>query len=264
MFSEKDDSYWLQDIEPTLPSAVPPDQFLPGFYGDTSGADVYDDAGRDYWNPMYEPGGYEAPPTSTPGYNRYAGMRWQGKEAAKGGRGMTGTTPTQYRPPTGSTSVSTTTPSGPRPELGDVPTLEVMPYDKRRVRALTQKIVGPQMAGLRRQYQLAALTVSSENPNVTQRGIGEALAAYGIGAGAILGRGGAAARDEYMRERHEESRVREANWRAEVNRENMEFQTIMNAWLGTAQRTTTQTYQYADRGGGEGGGDGGGSVSLGI
>jgi hypothetical protein len=168
--------------------------------------------------------------------------------AAETGGGIRTVSSERIQPiPTGSTTRQTTTwqPGGPAPEMGELPKYEALPYDQRRIAALTQKKAGPARRAAMRTLQ-RAFAQSYQSKPMRDIAIRSALREYGQAYGQILTSAETAAESQYAQERAEQVRQNIVNYEAELKKQELNFRATWDAWLkgGTQVTTGTTTQQY--------------------
>jgi hypothetical protein len=149
--------------------------------------------------------------------------------------------------PSGSVTTSSTTFAGEAPSAPKIPKLELPKFDKRAVRALTQKLAAPGMRRLSEGLQ-TALTVQSENPNVRRMTLREALQGYGTGLEQTLSGAGQQARGEHMQELEQQGREAQMNWQAQTQAAMQAYNNAFQKYLASATRTQTTTPTYSGTG----------------
>ena len=276
MFDENDDGYWWGDEddfadwddpgdwygdEPDYSSPEqrtnPTDQGLSGFYGDTSGADVYDDEGNDYWSPMYQPstsrggstGGTFGGSTRTTDPSIGRASTPEKKESSGGG----------YVKPTpllrSSTTTATTTPvapTGPVPIAPEADEFEGPEWDKRYIARMAQQKAAPEIRKLRTAYQQAA-GQSFENPNVKAMTLREALGGYGQGLQSAMAGGEERALREYSekygRDWQGEALEYQTNAQYELSIYQAAWQNYLRQYGSQTSSTTSNEYSMMGAGG---------------
>jgi len=198
----------------------------------------------------YEPKSYEdesgakeaAPSESGSGMDtwRYGSpsniRNWQTNQSQGGNGGGGGS-----RKPMGSTSESSVTFEGEAPKAPKVAKLELPKFDKRAVRALTQKHAAPAMRKLSEGLQ-TALNVQSDNPNVRRMTLREALQGYGTGLEQAMSGAGTQARQEHQQELEQTGREAQMNWQAQNQAAMQAYNNAFQKYLASATRTQTTSY----------------------
>jgi len=238
MFSETDDEYWWGDLPaPDYSSPKqktnPTDQFLPGFYGDTSGGGVYDAGGNDYWSPLYEPTTSPSKTATSPWDFDLKDIMPPYKSQEKASpSSQTSQAGTQYKPPTGQTSITTMSKTKPSMPL---PKYTLPERDTGRVKELRAQELGYPM----RKYRQEARRMLPKIAGMEGPMRGEAMRKWteglGTGISSISREAGLGAERLYGVERGEEINAGLTNFSAEM-------QDYLNQY-GTTQ-TTKMTYQY--------------------
>ena len=235
------------------PGTKPADQFLPGFYGDTSGADVYDAEGNDYWSPMYEPAGGAATKAAV------APGRWtpgiQPTQPAVRRSPSSGSSASRYYPTSkSSTSITESImPSGPTPSV-DLPDFNAPEWDEGKISELSRKAAGPFVGGLRRGLNRTLVSIRSaeKNPVARAQMYRQAMEGFGgeQGLGGVLSRARRQGRAEYGQQYNYE--YQEAVQK--TNQLNLEAQANFNAAMMIYQAkighktTSTSTTGYSQLG----------------
>ena len=157
---------------------------------------------------------------------------------------------------TGSTTTSQTIRKGAAPELPELPTYKAPQVDKRKIRALTQKLAGPGVRTLRQTMQ-QAMGRTYENPNVRKLTLREALKGYGTGLEKVMAGAGREARSEHMAELDLQRQQEMMNFQAQTKAAMASYQ---NAWADylkgekTVSTTTPTTAEGTQTGGTQMGG----------
>jgi len=137
-------------------------------------------------------------------------------------------------------------PTGPAPEVGELPEYKALPYDQRRIAALTQKKAGPARRAAMRTLQ-RAFAQSYQSKPMRDVAIRNALKEYGQAYGQILTSAESAAEAQYAQERAEKVRENIMNYEAALRKEELNFRAAWDAWLkgGTQVTTGVTTQEYA-------------------
>lgn len=149
--------------------------------------------------------------------------------------------------PTGSTQTSTVEFTGEAPEAPKIPKLELPKFDKRAVRALTQKLAAPSLRKLGEGLQ-SALTVQSDNPNVRRMTLREALQGYGTGLEQTMSGAGTQARQEHQQELAQEGQEAQMNWQAQTQALMQQYNNAFQKYMASATRTQTQQDTFGPEG----------------
>ena len=205
----------------------------------------------------YEPRSYEddqpersaAPSESGAGmdtwrYGSPANIRNWRTIQSQGGSGGSGGSRSSGPQPTGSTSTSSVSFEGSAPTAPKIGKLELPKFDKRAVRALTQKIAAPATRRLSEGLQ-TALNVQSDNPNVRRMTLREALQGYGTGLESALSGAGQQARQEHQQEIAQEGQEAQMNWQAQNNAAMQAYNNAFQKYMASATRTQTTTPTYS-------------------
>lgn len=166
----------------------------------------------------------------------------------------------QYSPggylKTGSSGSSTTRTKtvrkGDAPKSPNLPTFVAPEMDKRKVRALTQKLAAPGVRTLRESVQ-QAMGKNYENPNVRKMTLREALQGYGTGLEKVMAGANREARSEHMAELDLQRQEQMANFQAQTQ---AAMQAYQNAWADylKGEETVSTTTAGTDTADGMGGG----------
>lgn len=141
--------------------------------------------------------------------------------------------------PTASTTRTRTIRKGDAPEAPDLPTFQAPEFNKRAVRAMTQKMAAPGVRTLRETMQ-QAMGKNYENPNVRKLTLREALQGYGTGLDKVMAGASREARSEHMAELDIKREAEMANFKAQTNAAMQQYQ---NAWADYLKgEETVQTY----------------------
>jgi len=131
------------------------------------------------------------------------------------------------------------TPSGTRPVLPKMPTLEVPKFDRRAIAAETQREAGPQVRRLR-DVTARALSGSFENPNVRRMTVREALQGYGGGLASVLQGARRAAVQTQLPEYTAQVGAAQRTFEANVANLQNEYSNLWRQFMTTGTTTTTQ------------------------
>ena len=132
--------------------------------------------------------------------------------------------------PTSTRSSTRTVRQGSAPELPELPTYKAPEFDKRAVRAATQKLAAPGIRTLRQTVQ-QAMGRNYENPNVRKLTLREALQGYGVGLGNVMSGAGREARSEHMQELQLQQQEAQNNWEAQTKAAMSAYQNAWNDYL---------------------------------
>ena len=135
------------------------------------------------------------------------------------------------------TQTTRTVRKGEAPEVPDMPTYVAPELDKRKVRALTQKMAAPGVRTLRESVQ-QAMGRNYDNPNVRKMTLREALQGYGTGLESVMAGAGKEARSESMAELDLKRQESYANWQQQSQAAMASYQ---NAWADYMKGTETIT-----------------------
>jgi len=221
-----------------------------GLYGDTSGADVYDAGGNDYWSPMYEPAGGAATKAAVePG-------RWtpgiQATQPAARRSPSSGSSASRYYPTSKSSTSMTESimPSGPAPSV-DLPDFNAPEWDEGKIAELSRKAAGPFVGGLRRGLNRALVSIRSSEKNPVARAQMYRQAMEGFGGEQGLGGVLAASRRQGRAEYGQEYAYEYSEAVQKTNQLNLEAQANFNAAMMIYQAsighktTSTSTTGYS-------------------
>ena len=134
-----------------------------------------------------------------------------------------------YGPASGPVPTRTTTRTvrkGDAPTMPELPTFVAPEMDKRKTRALTQKLAAPGIRTLRQTMQ-QAMGRNYENPNVRKLTLREALQGYGTGLEKVMSGAGREARSEQMAEIDLQRQQQMVNFQAQTA---AAMQSYQNAW----------------------------------
>lgn len=148
------------------------------------------------------------------------------------------------------TQTLSTRPVAPALPTLNLPSFKMPEYDEAAVRTERQKVAAPYLRTLRQNVQ-KVMAQSFENPNVKRMTLRDALGGYGTALESVMGRAEAEGRraygEKYSKQAEEAktnyaTEVARANaqWQAEVNRQNLEYQNLLKEWM--AQNYGRQTY----------------------
>lgn len=135
-------------------------------------------------------------------------------------------------------TVTTKTPTMPKPEAPDVPAFTPPKYDEAKVKRLAQKHAAPSLRRLRSALQ-QEMGRSYENPNVRAMTLREALQGYGLGVEGALSQAGSAARSEYGAEYQRKYAGAMTTYQTQQQMAMQAYQNAFNAYLQSMQQTTT-------------------------
>ena len=121
--------------------------------------------------------------------------------------------------------------------MPDMPTFVAPEMDKRKTRALQQKLAAPGIRTLRQTMQ-QAMGKNYENPNVRKLTLREALQGYGSGLEKVMSGAGREARSEQMAELDLQRQEQMANFQAQTN---LAMQSYQNAWQDYLKGSETVT-----------------------
>jgi hypothetical protein len=106
---------------------------------------------------------------------------------------------------------------------GDIPKLDLAPYDLDRVEQITQRTAAPGIRRLRSEMQNVQQGVY-DNPNVKAMTMRQALSGYGQGLESIMGGAYKEGRAAYGEERGIEDTEAKSNWEAKLRASLMRYQ----------------------------------------
>lgn len=131
------------------------------------------------------------------------------------------------------------TPTGTRPSMPKLPTMEVPKFDRRALAAETQKQAGPQVRRLR---DVTARTLAGgfENPNVRRMTVRQALQGYGGGLASVLQGARRAAVQTQMPEFQAQVGGAMRTFEANVANLQNEYSNLWREFMTTGTTTTTQ------------------------
>ena len=131
---------------------------------------------------------------------------------------------------------------GEAPELPTLPTFKAPEFNKRAVRAATQKIAAPGIRTLRETVQ-QAMGKTYENPNVRKLTLREALQGYGTGLEKVMAGASREARSEHMAELDLQRQEQMMNFEAQTK---AAMQAYQNAWADYLKGEETVTTSGTD------------------
>jgi len=172
-----------------------------------------------------------------------------------GDGGGTSSKPTQYKPPTGSTTV--TMPIAPKeaaPTLGEMPDLPIPAFNEELYKEETRKAVSAPLRSLRRQTR-EALTrhIDTTNPALKREYYRAALRGHGEALSSIFGQAQVTGRAAAEKQRDIEFAAARDKFQGQMQMNSLKFQAAMQAYMAKFGQTSTQKYQY-DSTSGSGGG----------
>lgn len=159
------------------------------------------------------------------------------RKAAYGGSGSISYGGSSSRSGTSSTRVIR---KGSAPELPELPTFKAPEFNKRAVRALTQKMAAPGVRTLRETVQ-QAMGKTYENPNVRKLTLREALQGYGTGLEKVMAGASREARSEHMAELDLQRQEQMMNFEAQTKAAMAAYQNAWQDYLKGEETVTTQS-----------------------
>jgi hypothetical protein len=129
--------------------------------------------------------------------------------------------------------------AGEAPGVPEMPEFVAPEYDKRQVRAMTQKEAASGVRRLREAVQMA-MGQRYENPNVKRMTLREALQGYGSGLGDVMSKAGQTAQARYTQQLQLEHDEALRNWQAAVDAEMAAYNAAWQDYLKSGE-TITET-----------------------
>ena len=168
-----------------------------------------------------------------------------------GGTGSQGGGGAQYKPPTGSTTITTPiVPTGPAPTLGSVAPFVPPALDEGMVKEETRKAVSAPLRSLRRQTRETLLRhIDAKNPAVRREYLRAALRGHGEALSGIFGQAQQVGRSAAERERAVQMQAEVLNFQQRQAEAQAKFQAAMQIYMSKYGQKSTTKNQYGSTSG---------------